>query len=87
MQTTLSPVSQNMTPNMTERPFSNLTQSTPPSYDAVGALQFTIAVVFVYSLAAIGIFVMGYYGRRSAEKDETEKEIRLFLKSLNTHNV
>ena len=75
--------------NVTGSPFRNpnATQAPPGEYDAVGALQFTIAVVLVYSLAAVGIFVMGYYGRRSSEKDEMEKEIKLFMKSLDTYNV
>ena len=73
--------------NVTGSPHRNATQAPPGEYDAVGALQFTIAVVLVYSLAAVGIFVMGYYGRRSSEKDEMEKEIKLFMKSLDTYNV
>ena len=57
--------------------------TTVAPYDGVGAMKFTVAVVLVYGVAVIGVFVMGYFGRRrKGENEEMDRQANVFLKSF-----
>ena len=49
--------------------------------DANGAMQYTVAVVFVYSIAVLGVFGLGLYNRRKHRRDHVDNETRAFLKN------
>ncbi|XP_045158678.2 uncharacterized protein LOC123524494 [Mercenaria mercenaria] len=49
--------------------------------DANGAMQYTVAVVFVYSIAVLGVFGLGLYNRRKHRRNHVDNETRAFLKN------
>lgn len=49
--------------------------------DASGAMQYTVAVVFVYSIAVLGVFGLGLYNRRKYRRYHVDNETRAFLKN------
>lgn len=51
-------------------------------YDAEGALKFTVAVVVVYGVAVMGVFVMGYFGRIRRYNAELDQQANNFLRNL-----
>lgn len=53
-----------------------------PPYDAEGALKFTVAVVVVYGVAVMGVFVMGYFGRIRRYNAELDQQANNFLRNL-----
>ncbi|KAK3089090.1 hypothetical protein FSP39_000653 [Pinctada imbricata] len=56
--------------------------TTEKPYDGEGAMKFTIAVVMVYGVAVMGVFIMGYYGRRRHETHEMDRQASTFLKNI-----
>ncbi|XP_060577619.1 uncharacterized protein LOC132734786 isoform X2 [Ruditapes philippinarum] len=44
-------------------------------------MQYTVAVVFVYSIAVLGVFGLGLYNRRKHRRDHVDNETRAFLKN------
>ena len=57
------------------------TTSTTPDFDAAGAVKFTIAVVLVYGIAAMGVLALGFFSRRKRHKESTEKETSKFIRN------
>lgn len=53
-----------------------------PPYDAEGALKFTVAVVVVYGVAVMGVFIMGYFGRKRRYNAELDQQANNFLRNL-----
>lgn len=51
-------------------------------YDAEGALKFTVAVVVVYGVAVMGVFVMGYFGRKRRNNADLDQQANNFLRNL-----
>lgn len=51
-------------------------------YDAEGALKFTVAVVLVYGVAVMGVFVLGYFGRKRRNNAELDQQANNFLRNL-----
>lgn len=49
--------------------------------DAKGAMQYTVAVVLVYSIAVLGVFGLGLYNSRRNRRGDTDRETRAFMKN------
>ena len=49
-----------------------------------GAMKFTIAVVLVYGIAAIGVLALGFFSRRKRHKEMIDKEAGKFVKTFDT---
>ena len=47
-----------------------------------GALKFTVAVVMVYGIAAMGVLALGFFSRRKRHKELMDKEAGKFVKNF-----
>ncbi|XP_069127165.1 uncharacterized protein [Argopecten irradians] len=56
--------------------------STTTSYDAEGAMKFTVAVVTMYSVGMVGVLVLGLRTRKKTNAD-VDKEVDYFMKDIN----
>lgn len=60
--------------------------TTASPYDAEGAMQFTVAVVTIYSIGMVGVLVLGLRNKRK-RNSEMDKEVDYFVKDINTVRI
>ncbi|OWF41323.1 hypothetical protein KP79_PYT06081 [Mizuhopecten yessoensis] len=58
---------------------------TESKYDSIGALHFIVAVIAVYGVAVIGVFILGHFRRRGKHVNrDLDRQANYFLKQMPT---
>lgn len=65
---------------MTTNVSDNMTSQS--KYDDVGAMQYILAVVLVYGVAVIGVFVLSYFGRRKRDRVDIDRQATTYIRSM-----
>ena len=72
---------------VTENSTKDAQMGAKETYDGMGAMQYIVAVVLIYSTAVIGVFVLGFVSRRHKQNVQIDKQANFFLKDINQTRI